>query len=164
MSPEALVSIITGALLLVGVIGIVVPVVPGSITILVGLLLWAIVVGGATGWVVFLLGAAFVITGMVATYVVTGRTLKRERIPSRSVIIGLIAGVIGIFVIPGFGLLIGFVLGLFVAEYLRVRDAKLALKTSWQAIKATGFGLLIELCCATLAITIWIIGLVIHFT
>lgn len=164
VSPEVIVSIITGLLLIVGVVGIVVPVLPGSITILGGLLLWAIVVGGPTGWVVFAVGGLLVLAGMAATYVLTGRTLKRHRIPNRSVIIGLIAGIVGMFLLPGFGLLIGFVVGLFVAEYLRVRDVQVALRTSWQAIKATGFGMLVELTCATLAVTTWVIGLFVHFS
>ena len=159
-----IVSIITGLLLIVGVVGIVVPVLPGSITILGGLLLWAIVVGGPTGWVVFAVGGLLLLAGMAATYVLTGRTLKRHRIPNRSVIIGLVAGIVGMFLLPGFGLLIGFVVGLFVAEYLRVRDVQVALRTSWQAIKATGFGMLVELTCATLAVTTWVIGLFVHFS
>lgn len=158
-----IVSVIAGLLLVVGVAGIVVPVLPGSITILVGLLVWAIGVGGVTGWTVFAIAGALVVAGMVATLVLTGRTMRREKIPNRSVLVGGVAGIIGMFVLPGFGLLIGFVLGLFLVELARVRGPKTALRTSWEALKATGLGLLVELCCATLAVTVWVIGLIVHF-
>lgn len=158
-----IVTVIAGLLLVVGVAGIVVPVLPGSITILVGLLVWAIGVGGVTGWTVFAVAGALVVAGMVATFVLTGRTMRREKIPNRSVLVGGVAGIIGMFVLPGFGLLIGFVLGLFLAELVRVRDPKTALRTSWEALKATGLGLLVELCCATAAVTVWVIGVIVHF-
>lgn len=158
-----IVSLITGLLLVVGVVGIVVPVLPGSITILVGLLVWAIGIGGATGWTVFAIAGALVVAGMIATLVLTGRMLRREKIPNRSVLVGGLAGLVGMFILPGFGLLIGFVLGLFIAEYLRVHKAKTAVRTSWEALKATGLGLLVELCCATAAVTVWVIGLFVHF-
>lgn len=158
-----IVTVIAGLLMAVGVAGIVVPVLPGSITILVGLLVWAIGIGSSTGWTVFAIAGALVVAGMVATFVLTGRTLRREKIPNRSVLIGGIAGIVGMFVLPGFGLLIGFVLGLFAAEYLRVRNPATALRTSWEALKATGLGLLVELCCATAAVTVWVIGLIVYF-
>lgn len=163
MTPEVIVSIVTGVLILIGLIGIVVPVLPGSITIIIGLLAWAIVIGGRLGWTIFGIGAGFCVIGMLATYFITGRVLRREKIPNRSVLIGLVCGVIGMFVIPVVGLLVGFVAGLFCSEYARVGEARAAWRTSWQAIKATGAGLLVEFGCACAATITWVVGLVWEF-
>lgn len=151
-------------LVIIGIVGIIVPVLPGSIMVLIGLLVWAIVIGGTTGWVVFGIGALFVVCGMVSTYLITGHVMKREKIPNRSVIIGIVCGIVGMFVLPALGLPIGFAVGLFLSELIRVREPKLALKTSWEAIKATGAGMLIELGCALVAAATLSVGIFLHFT
>lgn len=164
MNGEIAASVITGLLLAIGATGIILPVLPGSITIIIGLLIWAIVIGGSIGWTTFAIGTLLCLLGMTATYVLTGRRLKRHRIPNRSIIVAAVAAIIGIFVIPGFGLIIGFVAGLFLSELHRTRDARTAVFTSWEALKATGLGLLVEFGLGSLAILTWIVGLVMHFT
>lgn len=163
MSADILATAIAGLLIIVGLVGIVVPVLPGSITVIAGLLLWAVVIGGTVGWTTFAIGTLFCLVGMAATYVLTGRTLRRASIPNRSVVIGLVAGVVGMFVIPVIGLVVGFAAGLFLSELARVREPKVALRTSGQALKATGIGLLVEFGCACAAAITWMIGATIHF-
>ena len=157
------VSVITGILVLIGLAGIVVPILPGSITIIIGLLVWAIFVGGPVGWVVFAVGALLCLAGMLGTYVLTGRVLKREKIPSRSIVIGLVVGVVGMFLVPVVGLPLGFAVGLFGAEYLRVGDVPGALKSSWAAIKAAARGILLEFGLSGLAVVTWLVGLSVRF-
>lgn len=163
MNTDVVVSVITGVLVLIGLAGIVVPVLPGSATIIVGLLLWAIFVGGRLGWVVFAVGALLCVAGMLATYVLTGRVLKREKIPNRSIVVGLVAGVVGMFLVPVVGLPLGFAVGLFAAEYLRVGELPGALRSSWAAIKAAARGILVEFGLSGLAVVAWLIGLSVRF-
>lgn len=140
-------------LALVGVVGIIVPVLPGSITILIGLVIWG-VWGGSTQAVVFaIIGSALVLAGMTASAVLTKRNLDKKQIPQWPVIVALVGGVVGSFVLPGFGLAIGFVVTLLVCELIRVKNLKQALSTSWTAVKSVGLGMLIELALALLAIT-----------
>ena len=47
-----LVEVIVGLAILVGLAGIVVPVLPGTVLILVAVLVWATETGGATAWTV----------------------------------------------------------------------------------------------------------------
>ncbi len=156
--PTELVALLSVVLAVVGVVGIVVPVLPGSIAVASGLLVWALFGGSPHGWVVFVLGGVLVALGATAQYLITGRTLKRREIPSRSVIVGLAAGVLGLFVIPFVGLPLGFVAGLLLMEYVRVRDLRQALSTSWVALKSVGLGMLVELGCALAASTVLLVG------
>ena len=149
------------ALAVIGVCGIVVPVLPGSMALLGGLLVWGIFAPSPLSWLVFGIGAAFVIAGAGAQYLITGRRLKERQIPSRSVIVGLVAGVIGLFAIPFLGLPIGFTVGLLAMEYLRVRDFREALSTSWVALKSVGLGMLVELACALTAASVLLIGVLV---
>lgn len=159
MSAETVVTILCGLAILVGVAGTVIPVLPGSILIGLSLLAWAIWGGaGTAGWVVFGVGMAFVLAGMAASAVLTGRKLREHRIPSRSVVAGLALGVVGMFVIPVVGLFVGFAAGLLLSEIHRTRDFRAALASSWAALKATGLGMLVEFGLACLAASTWVIG------
>jgi len=142
---DVIATVVAGILFLVGLTGIVVPILPGSITILVTMLIWAIVVGGTSSWIAFAIVAVFSIAGMTASYVMTGRKLKKADVPNWPIVVGVIVGVIGIFVIPFLGLFIGFVVGLYGAEWYRRKDPRLAWESSWLALKTLGLGIVVEL-------------------
>lgn len=160
---DILVSVLTGVLVVVGALGTIFPILPGSILVIIGLLVWAIAIGGPVGWTVFAVGAALCLFGMAASAVLTGRRLKQRRIPNRSILVGAVLGVVGAFVIPVVGLLAGFLVGLYGSEYHRLRDASAAWQSSMVALKSTGIGMLIEFACAGVAIATWVVGLFIHF-
>lgn len=159
MSAQTVVTVLCGLAILVGVAGTVIPVLPGSFLIGLSLLAWAIWGGeGAIGWVVFSIGMVFVLAGMAASAVLAGRKLREHRIPNRSVLAGVVLGVVGMFVIPVVGLFVGFAAGLLLSEVQRTRNFRTALTTSWAALKATGLGILVEFCLACLAASTWVIG------
>ncbi|KUM41272.1 DUF456 domain-containing protein [Arthrobacter sp. EPSL27] len=159
MNPETVVTVLCGLAILVGVAGTVIPVLPGSILIGLSLLAWAIWGGaGTTGWVVFGIGMLFVAAGMAASAVLTGRKLKQHSIPGRSVMVGLVFGVVGMFLIPVVGLFVGFAAGLLLSELHRTRVLGTAVTSSWAALKATGLGMIVEFGLACLAGSTWVIG------
>ena len=53
--------------------------------------------------------------------------------------------------------------GLLASEYLRHRDFRSALKSSVEALKATGIGILVEFGMVCLAGSVWMIGVTAHF-
>ncbi|MEO5780659.1 DUF456 domain-containing protein [Arthrobacter sp. PAMC25284] len=160
MNSETVVTVICGVAIVVGVAGTVIPVLPGSILIGLSLLVWALWGGaGTTGWVVFGIGLVFVLAGMAAGAVLTGRKLKQHSIPGRSVLAGLVLGVAGMFVLPVVGLFVGFAAGLLLSELWRTRAVRKALASSWAALKATGLGIIAEFGLACLAASTWLIGL-----
>lgn len=159
MNPETVVTVLCGLAILVGVAGTIIPVLPGIFLIGLSLLAWAIWGGaGATGWVVFGVGMVFVLAGMAASAVLTGRKLRQHRIPSRSVAAGLVFGVAGMFIIPVVGLFVGFAAGLLLSELHRTRVIGTAVASSWAALKATGLGMIVEFGLACLAASTWVIG------
>ena len=163
MTADIIATIATAVLIVIGCVGIVVPVLPGSITALIGLIIWAFVVRAPEGWVVLALGGTLLLAGMSASLVLTGSKLKRRAIPNRTLLFGVVGAVTGMFVIPVVGLFIGFVVGLLLSETVRNRDFNTALSTSWVAAKAMGVGILVELSCALLASLTFIIGTIVYF-
>lgn len=159
MNSETVVTILCGLAILVGVAGTIIPVLPGSILIGASLLAWAIWGGaGTAGWVVFAVGMLFVAAGMGASAILTGRKLKQHAIPGHSIVVGLVAGVVGMFIIPVAGLFIGFAAGLLLSELARTRNPGTAATSSWAALKATGLGMLAEFGLACLAASTWVVG------
>ena len=159
MTPETIVTILCGLAIAVGVAGTVIPVLPGSILIGASLLAWALWGGaGATGWVVFGIGLTLVAAGMAASAVLAGRKLKQHSIPNRSVLIGIVLGLAGMFVIPVVGLVVGFAVGLLLSELLRTREFRTAVASSLAALKAIGLGILVEFGLACLAASTWAVG------
>ncbi|MCY0905039.1 DUF456 domain-containing protein [Arthrobacter sp. H14-L1] len=163
MDARLLWTIICGLLILLGAVGVVVPVLPGSILIALSLLAWAIAVSSPVGWVVFGIGLLLVTAGMVSSAVLTGRAMRRRQIPGSSILAGLALGIVGFFAIPVVGLLIGFALGLFGSELARQRSFAAACSSSTAALKATGLGVLAEFGFASLAGGTWIIGVWVYF-
>lgn len=160
---DVAVSIIVGILLIIGALGTIIPILPGSILTIASLLGWAFVIGGTVGWTIFAIGALLCALGVSASTILTGTRLKRRCIPNSSILIGAAVGVIGMFVIPVIGLFIGFAIGLYASEWNRLRDAREALSASIAVAKSVGLGMLIEFFCACLAIAVWIVGLFIYF-
>jgi uncharacterized protein YqgC (DUF456 family) len=152
-------EILVALAIAVGLVGILVPVLPGSILILVAVLVWAAEVGGATAWTVFAVSAALLVAGGVVKYVLPGRRLKDAGIPSSTQWIGAALGIVGFFVVPVVGLFLGFVLGVYLAERHRVGGAA-AWPSTKAALRAAGLSIAIELAAGLLATLVWVGGVV----
>lgn len=153
-------TLIAGLLIVVGIVGVVVPVLPGLLLVLAGVAVWAVPRGDALGWTVLGIAAAVVVLGSVAKYLLPGRRLREAGVPSLTIVAGGVLGVVGFFVVPVVGLLLGFVLGVFLAELARLRSSALAWPSTRRALAAVGWSILIELGAGLLAAAVWIVGLV----
>ena len=151
---------LTGLVIALGLVGIVVMVLPGTVMILGALLVWAVLLGETAGWVVFAVAATFLVVGQVVKYAVPGRRMKDVGVPGSSLMAGGLLGVVGFFVIPVVGLPLGFVVGVYVAEHLRV-GAAAARGTTGHALRAVGLSLVIELAFGMLAALTWAAGVVV---
>lgn len=152
-------DLVVGLAILVGLVGIIVPVLPGTVLILVAVLIWAVQLDTGAGWAVFAVATTFLAVGTLVKYVVPGRRMQAAGVPNSTILVGALLGIVGFFVIPVAGLLVGFVLGVYLAEHRRV-GAELAWPSTKAALKAVGLGILIELVAALLATATWLVGVV----
>ncbi len=157
MTTEILVAAV---LIVVGIVGVVVPVLPGLVLVVAGIAFWAVPRGDALGWAVLGIAVAVVVAGSVVKYLVPGRKLRDAGVPGRSIALGAVLGVVGFFVIPVVGLFIGFVLGIYVAELARLKERPPAWSSTRGALGAVGWSILIELVTGLLAASVWVGGLV----
>lgn len=154
-------AVVAGLMMLVGLAGIVLPVLPGPLLIVGGVAVWAVPRGDAVGWWVLGIAVLVTVAGQVAKYLLPGRRLKAAGVPTRTLFAGLVLGVVGFFVVPVVGLFLGFVLGVWLAELVRLPDAATAWRSAREALTAVGWSILIELAAGLLTVAVWIGGLVV---
>jgi len=152
----SLVEVVVGLAILVGLVGIVVPVLPGTIVILVAILVWATETGGTTAWVVLAVSTVLLATGSMVKFLVPGRQLKAA-VPNSTLLAGAVGAIVGFFVIPVVGVLVGFPVGVYLAERQRV-GAAAAWPSTRAALRAMGVSILIELLVGVLAAAAWVAG------
>ena len=148
-----------GLLILAGLIGVLIPFLPGMLLIVAAALWWAIADGATTGhWVTFAIVAALCAGGTALKYVVPARTTSEAGASRVSMIFAIALGIVGFFVIPVIGAPIGFVLGIYLAELRRVRGRAQAWTATKAALRGVLLGVLIEFTAAALAAGAWVIG------
>lgn len=153
--------ILVGTAIVVGLVGVVVPILPGAFLVLGAILVWALAEQSATGWIVFSLATVFTAAAQILKYALPGRQLKASGIPSSTLALGAVVGVVGFFVVPIVGLPLGFVLGIYLAELYRLRDVGTAWTATVQALRAVGWSIVIELVGAGLAASAWFAAVVV---
>ena len=153
-------DLLIGLLIALGLVGILVPLLPGSLLVLGAIWLWCLETGGPTAWAVGLAALVLVAVGAVVKYVVPRRRLQDAGVPGSTQWLGVALGVVGFFVVPVVGLVLGFVLGVYLAEHRRV-GAAAAWPSTRAALRAVGLGMLIELGAACAAAAVWGVGVVV---
>jgi uncharacterized protein YqgC (DUF456 family) len=143
----------------VGLVGVLVPMLPGLALIWGAGLVWTIADGGGAGrWTVFGVMTALLVIGTVAKYVLPARSAAAAGAPPLTLVIGALAAIVGFFVIPVVGLLVGGVLGIYLAELARLGDPSRAFLSTRAALVAVGIGVLVELAAGLAMVLTWVVG------
>jgi uncharacterized protein YqgC (DUF456 family) len=150
-------DLLAGLAIAVGIVGIVVPLLPGSLLVGGAIVAWAAYVGGATAWSLAGAAVAVLLVGAVVKYAVPGRNLRTQGVPGRTLAAGALFGIVGFFVVPVVGLVLGFVLGVYLSEVQRL-GSRAAWPATKHALRAVGLALLIEALAAVLAAGLWLTG------
>lgn len=148
--------VLVGLAILVGLLGIVVPILPGSLLVFAAILVWALFEQTTAGWVT--LGVATVLIGaaILIKYLWPVKRMKAADVGTRTLVAGGVLGIIGFFVIPVVGLVIGFVLGVYLAELAQRKDHRRAWASTVHAVKGVALSILVELAGALLAAAAWL--------
>ncbi len=142
----------------VGLIGIVVPVLPGALLVAAAILVWAVVENTVASWVTFGVAAVLIGTSTVIKYTWPVKRMRAAEVRTSSLVLGGVLGIIGFFVIPVLGLVLGFVLGIYLAELANRHDQRLAWTSTKHALKGVALSMFVELTGALLATAAWAVG------
>ena len=119
----------------VGLAGIIIPLLPGTLLVFAAIAVWAFIENNVTGWVTLGVATALLAVATLIKYLWPMRRMRAADVRTLSLVAGGVLGIIGFFVIPVVGLVIGFVLGVYLAELANRRDQRVAWTSTKHAVK-----------------------------
>jgi uncharacterized protein len=160
---DPVVAVLAVLVMLVGLFGVVIPVVPGLLVVWltsVGTTLW--MGTDASGWVVAGLLTVLFAAGTAASIWLPTRQGRRGGAPRSALLSAVVGAVVGFFLLPVVGLLVGGALGFTVAEFRRYGEWRPAFRSLAKVVGAYGVGVLIELVVGVLMIGTWVIAVLLR--
>lgn len=151
-------TVVVGLIILVGLIGIVVPLLPGLPLVWAAVLVWASGTQTPAGWVVLGIATILALSGFLLQYLVPGRRLAKAGVTTSSTVAGVALGLVGFFLIPVVGAFLGFALGVYLAERVKLGTHTAAWPSTKHALKAIALSMGIELLTGFAITTTWVIA------
>lgn len=149
-------TVVVAAVMIVGLAGTLVPLLPGLVLIWAGALLYGLLVGfGPGGIVVIALLSALVGVSIIKSVLLPRRMAEGHDVSRWSQLAALVGAVLGLVFIPLVGIVVGALVGLFVAELANHRDPGVAVKATIAVAKGFGLSALIDVALAMVMIAVW---------
>jgi uncharacterized protein len=145
----------------IGIVGVVIPLLPGTLLVFGAIAVWAYVEGTTAAWVTLAVVTVILGAALLVKYLWPARRMRNADVGTWSLVAGGVLGIIGFFVVPVVGLVLGFVLGVYVAELSKRHDQRLAWASTVHAIKGVVLSVGVELTGALLATVVWVAGVLV---
>ncbi|KDF00062.1 membrane protein [Mycolicibacterium aromaticivorans JS19b1 = JCM 16368] len=151
--------VLVGLAIAVGLVGVIVPLLPGTLLVYAAIAGWAAVEHSLVSWVVLGMVTVVLGAGLLIKYLWPARRMRAGEVGRWTLAAGAALGVIGFFVVPVIGLVFGFVLGVYLAELASRRDQRRAWAATVLALKAAALSVGVELTGGLIATAVWVAGL-----
>ncbi|HVM08366.1 MAG TPA: DUF456 domain-containing protein [Acidimicrobiales bacterium] len=149
-------ALLVALAMLVGLIGTVVPLIPGLTLIAGAAVVYGLVEGfGTVGVVAMIVIAVLAVAGTLAGIVLPHRAAGGAGASRSSLLVGVVGAVIGFFVVPVVGLPIGGALGIYLGERMRTGEHPAAWRATAATLKGFGVGALVQVAAGILMIATW---------
>jgi len=142
--------------MLVGLLGLLIPIFPGLLIMWIASLGYGIASDfTTTGIIIFVIITVLAIFGTLVDNLMMGAGARKGGASWLTIVIALLAGVIGTLLFPPIGGILAIPLAILLLEYIRIRD----IKQAWLALRglATGWGLsyFIRLLIGVMILILW---------
>jgi uncharacterized protein len=152
-----------GLMMAVGLIGTLLPLLPGLPIIWAAALIYGLLEDfSGAGAVAFTLITVLAVAGIVAGFVLPHRRVAAKGAPASTVAAGVVLGIVGFFVIPVVGLVLGAVGGVLIAERARTGDWDTAWTTTKDLLVGFGIGVAVEFATGLAMILCWVAWLLLN--
>jgi uncharacterized protein YqgC (DUF456 family) len=146
-----------GAVMLLGLVGVSAPGVPGTLLVWAAVLWWATLRHTGLTWGVLAAATGVLALGQVVVWLMPSRRIRDSGLSWRNVITAGAWGIAGFFLVPVLGGVLGFVGSLYVRERVRLGGGH---RTAWgatrRAMRAVGGSVLVELMACLLVTGAWL--------
>ena len=145
-------------IMLVGLLGLVIPIFPGIIVIWLAALAYGLVTGFyPLAWILFAVITVLFLVGVTIDNILMNAKARQAGAAWSSLILGIIAGILGTILLPPFGGIIATPLVVLLLEYLRRRN----LQQAWIALRGLligwGASFMVRFFIGLVMISLWLV-------
>lgn len=145
-----------GAVMLLGLVGVLVPGVPGQAIVWAAVLWWALTDTTPLAWGVLIGATCLLLLNQALKALLPSRRPQESGAPRQTLMIGGLAAIAGFFVVPVIGGLLGYVGAIYGAERLRLGTRRAGWTSVKSVMRATGYSVLLELFGCLLVVGAWL--------
>ncbi|WP_299539046.1 DUF456 domain-containing protein [uncultured Streptomyces sp.] len=149
-----------GLVMLLGLVGVLVPGIPGQAIVWAAILWWALTDVTPAAWSVLIGATALLLLVQALRALLPKRRPKQTGAPPKVLMIGGLAAIVGFFVVPVVGGAVGYLGAVYGMERTRLGSARAGRASLSSVMRATGYSVLAELYACLLAVGAWICVLV----
>jgi uncharacterized protein len=162
MGPFALAQLLLIGLvfsaMLVGLLGLIIPVYPGLNIIWIAALIYAIIDGFMwPAWLYFAFITLLMLVGNLADNYFIGARARKTGASWLAIAVGYIAGIAGTFIIPLLGGLVFSILGVLIVEMIQKKDWKIAWVITKEMALGFGWAVVVRIGIGAIMISIWLV-------
>ena len=153
---ETTLNILITLTMFVGLFGLVIPIFPGNVVMWFAALIYGLIFGfGMLGGILFAVITLLMLAAVLADNVLMGAKARENGAAWSSIILALVAGVVGTFVFPPIGGVIAAPLVLFVMELTRLRDTDQAAKVVKALLLGWGLAFVVRFGLGVIMLILW---------
>ena len=153
---ETILNIVILLTMLVGLLGLVIPIFPGLVIIWIGALAYGLITGFEfPAWLIFSIQTVIMIVGSLLDNFVMGKQAHKQGASWLSIVLAILFGIVGTFIVPIIGGFIGAILAMFVAEWIRRKNWRDAINVTTGLAVGCGWAVVLRFCLGVVMIVLW---------
>lgn len=153
---ELLLTTLVAVVMVVGLAGVVIPMLPGLALIWVAALVYGLQVGfGAGGVVVMVVLTLLTVVSTVLGVILPKRAAAESGASGRTQLVGVLGALVGFFAIPVVGVVVGALVGVLLAEYADKGNWPDARSATIGVAKGFGISSVVQLAIGLSMIAVW---------
>ncbi|MFP1624954.1 DUF456 domain-containing protein [Streptomyces sp. 5K101] len=148
--------VMAGGVMLLGLLGVLLPGVPGPWLVWAAVLWWAMHELSGPAWTLLVAATAVLLVNQVVVWLLPPRRLKGAAVTPRAAVYAGVGALVGFVVVPVVGAVPGFIGGIYVCERRRLGGHGPAMASTRSAMRAAGTSVLVELFGCLLVVGAWV--------
>ena len=152
--------IVLGVILGVGLLGLLLYIIPGLTVIWLAILAYGIVTGFTVrSGILFAVITLLMIGGNLIDNLFMGNEARKTGASWVSIVVALVAGIAGTFILPPFGGLLFAAVGILAVEWIRKKDLNEGLRSTGGILKGCGLAMITRFGIGVVMICLWLVWL-----
>ncbi|MER5846684.1 DUF456 domain-containing protein [Streptomyces sp. NPDC002012] len=145
-----------GLVMLLGLVGVLVPGAPGQAIVWAAVLWWALTDTTPAAWGVLMGATALLLLNQALKPLLPPRRPRESGAPRKTLMLGGAGAIVGFFVVPVVGGIVGYMGAVYGAERLRLGSHGAGWASVRSVMRATGYSVLVELYACLLVTGAWL--------